>query len=370
MSIFTQGIFTTFSLFFSFMNFLYLYTSYQHILLQILLKEDSSSAKTNSSGPEPVNASKPDDARTERRPDRDGAFDRAAGAVLENLGISFKSMDQITASSIRKAQDQKSNIGSYPVKDTTVATPTKSGHGKSSSKEKDGGRLNNLAKERSSCSTEKNNETLKTPTFMAPKGINFLSFGRSSSGTANTEHPKSDNTITDKGLTTSQTEQNMSEMVSKSNEALARAQSFVESQEPKNVISVKTPLNGAGIDEQAISPSNHVDERAAQREEIDKFDNSSLKACKLPTFPVTSHQQAEGLTSVPYKSISNSAQKVLSSTLAFAARCEKETMVKNRSLGDRATCSMTGKETTGGAGQDDTARALKILDFLSRIGKK
>lgn len=361
-------------IFFHGLLIIFFYTSHQYILLQILLKEDSSSIKIDSTGPEPGHASKPDDVSTKKRPERDGASDRAAGAVLENIGISFKSMDQIIACSIGKTQIQKSGVGSYPVQDLTGATPIKSGHRNLSSKEKDGGRLNNQAKEGSSSSSvEKNNETVRTPIFVAPKGINFLSFCRSSSDIVNTGHPKSDGTTTDKRETTNQTLKNISEMASGSNETLARALSSVGSQEHKNIVSAKTPLKGTSTIRQATSSHkvNNANDRSKQGEEANnKFENPSVKACKLPAFPVTSRQQAEGLTHSPYKSMSNSAQRVLSSTLAFAARCEKEMMVKNCLIGDRATCSMTDNETTGGADRDDTVRALKILDFLSSIGKK
>ncbi|OWM83132.1 uncharacterized protein LOC116196199 isoform X2 [Punica granatum] len=334
-----------------------------------VLPKDSTSAKMNASGPESRPPSKTNDASTIKRPDINSPSGRAAGAVLENLGISFKSMDQIIASSLGKAQVQKSNIGSHPVKDLTVTPAIKSGQSNSSLKGRDEGRLKNQAKESSSTGmVEETNESMKTSPSVASRGINFLSFARSSSNNANTGLPKSGNTITDKQVKAdNQTLQNGLEKVFGSHKTPARAQ-VMGSEELNNIVSVKIPQNDAGTRKDATSP--RTGDRSTQGEQMNKLQNSSVKACNMPTFPVITRQRAESSTPSPYKSMSNSTQKVLSSTLAFAARCEKEMMMKSRSSGDHATCSSTSKETANGANCNDTARAQKILDFLSSIGKK
>ncbi|KAK4785636.1 hypothetical protein SAY86_002325 [Trapa natans] len=321
--------------------------------------------KRDSLGPEAGKASKPHDVSNKKRPERDNAAD----AVLKSLGISFKSMDNITASSFGKTQIQKSSIASYAVEDIRVATPIKSGHGNSFSEGRDGGSVNNQAKEMSTCvSVKKHDET--PGTSLAPKGINFLSFGGSFSGSVNGEHPKLEFTHTDKE-TTDQRHHNMSEMVSKSSKTLKWAQPSAGSQKPQNVVSANTWMKDTSTIRQATSPSGVSNEKdiSAQGEEIIMSENVSVKALPSPTFPETSRQQAEGSKAFnsPHRFISNSVQKVLSSTLAFAQRCEKEVMAKNHPVGDPASCTSTDKEATD---PDDKERALKILDFLSSIRKK
>lgn len=95
--------------------------------------------------------------------------------------------------------------------------------------------------------------------------------------------------------------------------------------------------------------------------------SSSMTTWKLPVCPITPGQPS-GSTPRLYRNISSSAQKALSSTLAFAAMFETDTRSKHVD-GHRAVTGKAGEDSAHGL-QNDSAKASKILDLLANIGKK
>ncbi|KAK4774584.1 hypothetical protein SAY86_009519 [Trapa natans] len=185
----------------------------------------------------------------------------------------------------------------------------------------------------------------------------------------NAEHPNSVFADRDKEETTYQTHHKKPETVSRSNKTLKWAEPPAGSPKPQNVFSANTGLKDTSAITQATSPSgvNDANNISAQGEEIYMPEKMSVKAIKSPAFLTEYPQQVQGTKAFksPHGSISNSAEKVLSSTMASTQKREKKVMVKTGS----ASCSSTNTEATPEAELDDKGRAQKILDFLSSMNK-
>ncbi|KAF8035004.1 hypothetical protein BT93_C1129 [Corymbia citriodora subsp. variegata] len=246
-----------------------------------------------------------------------------------------------------------------------------------SSSAKDGSRIGIHTGENASGTVQNVNAVSKTTPLLPPKGVNFLSFG-SSWNQMDTKKPANFLFNTSKvnilrHATSIQQKGNSADVVNDvySNEATERTEPVVKPQNLKLFSSGKASLHDSITRE--LSGSSSVGNDTVDRSPQEKpsasstTQSSSMTTWKLPVSPITPGQPSDSTPRL-YKNISNSAQKALSSTLAFAAMFETDTRTRNAG-GHRAVSGKTGGEFAHGL-QNDSTKASKILDLLANIGKK
>ncbi|KAI6681424.1 hypothetical protein NL676_035305 [Syzygium grande] len=229
------------------------------------------------------------------------------------------------------------------------------------------------------------NAILKTTPLLPPKGVNFLSFGSSLNQTDSKKpanflfntsnvnmlkHAPSTQQKGDSAQIVNDVSQPMS-MFPNSNEATKRTEPVVKPPDLKLFSARKALLHDSITREQSGSSSvgNDAIDRSLQGKPSSSSttQSSSMTTWKLPVSPITPGQPSDSMPRL-YRNISNSAQKALSSTLAFAAMFETDTRTKHAD-GHHAVGGKAVGESAHGL-QNDSAKASKILDFLANIGKK
>ncbi|XP_038898303.1 uncharacterized protein LOC120086002 [Benincasa hispida] len=243
----------------------------------------------------------------------------------------------------------------------------------SSSQMKNGnGECRNVLAQSGLSSVENSNEiSRKIQPNTAPKGINFLSFGRTSlqSDHENLATPPSYN----RGSIPSG---NQIQAVSKtghgSNELLKKVQMTT----PKQT-NFSSPVGNYASNELVSSSSNlkaGTDLFVQKKGSVcDQHEGLSAVLSRLSGTPSSSGQFSDGLASSMTKGTPKSAQKALLSTLAFAAKHDSF-MNKGKSSAFPALGNEGNKE--GGNGnmrgslKNDQAKASKLLDLLLGIGSK
>lgn len=234
----------------------------------------------------------------------------------------------------------------------------------------------------------------KIPSVVAPKGINFLSFGKapldkcsstmklkslafnqgngvnlfSSKNFAVHEEACSSSNKDNSVLVGKETLQSVSNMAAHGlNKMLqkteptafqdASADSFRRNQQASLPLSSGSGVH-ASVQESKIASNKHIELSALQG--------------RLPASPLGSGQSSDQLAHACLKNKPISAQKALMSTLAFATKVESLMKMNQSTGGAFAVSSMVSKEsrdsTTPRGLQIDSEKASKVLDFLSGIG--
>lgn len=233
-----------------------------------------------------------------------------------------------------------------------------------------------------SASVQNSSEILhKTLPAVAPKGINFLSFGKVPSDNSNSKKLASLPLIRD-GVKISVPDNSNVHVhgCSTSNSSMIPygSQSSVA---PKgiNFLSFgKASMNDSGGKEKSSLPYGRDNDTdiCVKQTALGKPQSSSKtsSAERSPSCTISSDQFSGVIESRIYKDTPLSAQKALLSTLAFAAKCESGVKSK-QSIGAPAVFTETVNETRTnngkiGGSQNDSGKAKKILEFLSRYGCK
>jgi len=234
----------------------------------------------------------------------------------------------------------------------------------------------------------------KIPSVVAPKGINFLSFGKapldkcsstmklkslainqgngvnlfSSKNFAVHEEACSSSNKDNSVLVGKETHRSVSNMVAHGlNKMLqkteptafqdASADSFRRNQQASLPLSSGSGVH-ASVQESKIASNKHIELSALQG--------------RLPASPLGSGQSSDQLAHACLKNKPISAQKALMSTLAFATKVESLMKMNQSTGGAFAVSSMVSKESRDSATprglQIDSEKASKVLDFLSGIG--
>ncbi|KAE8649613.1 hypothetical protein Csa_012654 [Cucumis sativus] len=222
------------------------------------------------------------------------------------------------------------------------------------------------------CSVEKSNESLgKIQLNTAPKGINFLSFGKTllHSNRENLATPSSDN---GDSISSGNLIQDVSKTGHDSNEPLKKVQMTTPKQ--TNFLS---PIGNYASNEMVSSSSNlkaGTDLFVQNKGNVwDKHEGLSAVLLRPPGTPISSGQFSDILASSISKGTPKSAQKALLSTLAFAAKHDSF-MNKGKSsafpsLGNGGSKD-SGNENICGSLKNDQAKASKLIDILYSIGSK
>ncbi|XP_048334921.1 zinc finger CCCH domain-containing protein 65 isoform X3 [Ziziphus jujuba] len=223
----------------------------------------------------------------------------------------------------------------------------------------------------------------KTPPAVPPKGINFLSFGKVPSGNSNSKKLASLPLCGDGVKRSVSDNSNLHDHDCSTSNSCLMPNGSQHSVAPKgiNFLSIgKASVNDSGCKEKSSLPygrDNGTDSCVKDEQTaLDKPQSSSTisLAERSPSCPVSSVQFSGNLASRIYKDTPLSAQKALLSTLAFAAKCESG-VKPNQSVDAPAVNAETLNETrsnngNSGSSQNDTGKATKILEFLSRFGCK
>ncbi|KAL4022743.1 hypothetical protein IC575_016488 [Cucumis melo] len=222
------------------------------------------------------------------------------------------------------------------------------------------------------CSAEKSNESSrKIQPNPAPKGINFLSFGRTllQSNRENLATPSSDN---GDPISSGNQIQAVSKTGHDSNELLKNVQMTTPKQ--TNFLS---PTGNYASNELVSSSSNWkagTDLFVQNKGNVwDKHEGLSAVLLRPPGTPISSGQFSDSLASSISKGTPRSAQRALLSTLAFAAKHDSF-MNKGKSsafpsLGNGGNKD-GGIENICGSLKNDQAKASKLIDILYSIGSK
>lgn len=243
------------------------------------------------------------------------------------------------------------------------------------------GEARNLSHQSASVSIQNSNEILnKTPPVVAPKGINFLSFGKApsdaSSSWKSASLPSNANSGLKASLWGNSNLNNHASLTSYSNMMLNGGQPPVSPKGINNLALGKASIDDSGGNGNVSLPhgwDNGTDGSVQKKQlALDKLQISN-SAERLPS-PSASLAQFSG-NSAPmiYKDTPLSAQKALLSTLAFAAKHDSGAKLK-QSISTTSVSTKIGNETKNtdniGHSQNDSVKASKILEFLSSLGTK
>ncbi|CAK9325400.1 unnamed protein product [Citrullus colocynthis] len=222
------------------------------------------------------------------------------------------------------------------------------------------------------CSVENSNEILrKSQPETAPKGVNFLSFGRTSLH-SNREELATPSSYNGDTIPFGNQIQAVSKTCHDSSELLRKVQMTTPKQ--TNFLS---PIGNYASNESVSSSSNlkaSSDLFVQNKGSVcDKHEGLSTVLSRLPGSPISSGQFSDSLASSMTMGTSNSAQKALLSTLAFAAKHDSF-MNKGKSgafpvLGNEGN-KEGGNDNIRGSLKNDQAKASKLLNFLLGIGSK
>ncbi|XP_030534192.1 uncharacterized protein LOC115743517 [Rhodamnia argentea] len=314
-----------------------------------------------------------------------GSHDNNAHSASDTSRASFKYLKPNMIGSSTNSPVLKPERGSSDsMEKFSLISFNKSETGSSSAK--DGSRIGIHSGENASGTVQNVKVSSKTTPLLPPKGVNFLSFGSSLNQT-DTKKPANFLFNTSKvnilkHTTPTQQKGDSADSVNdesqpklmfpNSNEVTERTEPIVKTQDLKLFSSREASLQGSINREQSGScfvDNNAVDRSLQGRPSASSStaQSSSMITWKLPISPITPCQPSDSTPRL-YRNISNSAQKALSSTLAFAAMFETDTRMKHAD-GHRAVSGKAGEESAHGL-QNDSAKASKILGFLANIGKK
>ncbi|XP_065849226.1 uncharacterized protein [Euphorbia lathyris] len=288
------------------------------------------------------------------------------------------------------------SAGKSPISESIDSTPSSSSVRKNERFE-DG----NKADQSTSEKTLSSNDMPKgTQPSIAPKGINFLSFGKaplefSSSknltGNSGSKLPFLNNfglqkqpnpTLGNAGQVGNDATRGVSGTASRLNIMLQKNE-FAAAQTKSNILSHgESSTYGSRSKTQSglFSSSVKSVDRNVRASEIpgNVHQSPRIISQELQASSLTSSQSANYLANSWLKDAPNSAQKALMSTLAFAGKVESEMKMKQSTSGALAVSSKAINKETGDrdsgnpiSSKNDSVKALKILDFLSSIsGKK
>ncbi|KAF9680449.1 hypothetical protein SADUNF_Sadunf06G0122300 [Salix dunnii] len=224
----------------------------------------------------------------------------------------------------------------------------------------------------------------KTPSVVAPKGINFLSFGKapldkcssimklkslainrgngvnlfSSKNFTVQEEASSSSKKDNSVLVGKESQQSLSNVAQGLNKMLQKTESTAFQDASTDSLRRNPQAVHTSVQESKIASNQHIELSAVQE--------------RLPASPLGSGQSSDQLALGCLKSKPLSTQKALMSTLAFAAKIESLMKMNQSTTGALAVSSMVSKEnrdsTTPRDLQIDSEKASKLLDFLSGIG--
>ncbi|KAI3442179.1 uncharacterized protein J3R85_001501, partial [Psidium guajava] len=314
-----------------------------------------------------------------------GSHDNNAHTASDTSRASFKYLKpHMTGSSSNSPVLKPERGSSDSTEKSSLISFNKSEMGSSSAK--DGSRIGIHTGENASGTVQNVKASSKTTPLLPPKGVNFLSFGSSLNQTDSKKpanflfntskvnvlkHTTPTQQKGDSAGIVNDESQPMS-MFPNSNEVTERTEPVVKPQDMKLFSSRKASLHDSITREQ--SGSSSVGNNAIERSLQDKASasssvtqSSSMTTWKLPVSPITPGQPSDSMPRL-YRNMSNSAQKALSSTLAFAAMFETDTRTKHAD--SHRTVSGKAVEESAHGLQNDSAKASKILGFLANIGKK
>ncbi|KAF8401014.1 hypothetical protein HHK36_014317 [Tetracentron sinense] len=224
-------------------------------------------------------------------------------------------------------------------------------------------------------------EMLRKPPAQAPKGMNFLSFGKahlddSSKRQQGDVIPKMD----DGNKLCNQKNQSVSDKLHDSNEMPWKTPTTLAPVGLNFIRFGKAPLDDSSKQKQADLPSKRDCGTGICIEKSqsasDKLQSSNTMSWRKPASPHPLCQSSNPLADGHNKHTPSSAKKALMSTLAFAAKYESE-MKTGLSIrtpavsaeADRA--SRISSSFRSGSLQDESMKASKILeDFLHGVGNK
>ncbi|WCJ42701.1 Zinc finger CCCH domain-containing protein 65 [Euphorbia peplus] len=326
------------------------------------LKDDLPST-SNVSTPEPKTTSFPGTSTSKKQLDNIGTSRPSSIASPGTRGfISSKNTVQNVAKSVVSAPVLAPkgisflSAGKSPLGESSHSTPSSSSLTRNKRLE-DANKANQSTSEEIRCS----NDTPKAAQpSIAPKGINFLSFGKVSKDTT-------------QGV--SGTASWLNSILQKNKLAASQSKSDVSSRGESSADDTRCKTQSGLLS----SSVGTVDRNIRGEIPVDVL-QSPRPISQLRTSSPSSSQPANYLAQSWLKDAPNSAQKALFSTLAFAAKCESEMKMKQSISNDLALSSRTtGKETGDRVSgtctpinpKNDSVKALKILDFLSSVsGKK
>uniref|UniRef100_A0A5B6YY65 Putative zinc finger CCCH domain-containing protein 7 isoform X1 n=1 Tax=Davidia involucrata TaxID=16924 RepID=A0A5B6YY65_DAVIN len=226
-----------------------------------------------------------------------------------------------------------------------------------SPKRDDGVKVGNQTSQSASDMVQNLNEIPKRTPAVAPRGINFLSFGKAPSDDSSNNRQASLPSNGDNGVASSIQEREIASDKLQICSALPWGQP-------------SSPLPYQSLDQLADGPGKNTP-NSAQKAVLSNTANTAQKAV-LSNTPSSAHTALLSTTSSSAQkallsNTSSSAQKVLLSTLAFAARYESGIKM-DRSIGAPAISADFNKET--GSSENKSMRASAILDFLYGDGSK
>ncbi|PON84420.1 Zinc finger, CCCH-type [Trema orientale] len=219
------------------------------------------------------------------------------------------------------------------------------------------------------------------PTVRAPKGINFLSFGRVRQNDLSSRRLSSSPSSRDSGAKLSPSDNSsMHSQTSSAQDSNLTLNGTQPAVGPKgiNFLSFgKSSLDDSCNKERVEFPFNWDNGTGSSGKEkkypLDEQQYSSSTPSKLPSSSVSLVQSPDPSSSRIHKDTAQSAQKALLSTLAFAAKYESR-MKLNQSIHDPSVGTEIDKEAKSnvmtGSVQNGLEKASRIFELLSSIRNK
>lgn len=358
-------------------------------MIQVPLQEDLSSTSnvSNVCTPKVKPPSLPSTSNSKRQPDISGTSNQTAKALPDSTGVI--SDDRHAALNVAKtAQNLPAPVPkgfsflSGGKKSMVESSPKPSSPSlKSNVFVKVGNQIDQCA----SVTVQNCNEIpRKTPSVVAPKGINFLSFGKapldkcsstvklkslainrgngvhlfSSKSFTVQEEASSSSNKDNSVLAGKGSQQSVSNVAHGLNKMLQKTESTAFQDASTDSLRRNPQAVHASVQESKIASNKHIELSAPQE--------------RLPASPLGSGQSSDQLALGCLKNKPLSTQKALMSTLAFAAKIESLMKMNQSTSGALAVSSMVSKQnrdsTTPRGLQIDSEKASKLLDFLSGIG--
>lgn len=352
-------------------------------LSQIPPTEDTATA-SDACKPELKPVTLLDNSKSKDKLNNDGASQKNFNAPCYSTKIDSRNNEQKVKETVLKQSGLVSTKTSFlSVENSPLVDSSELRQGNLNGYKNASGKAGNLIHQSASVSVQNSNEILnKTPPVVAPKGINFLSFGKAPSDASSSRKSASLPLSTDSGVKVSldySNLQNHGSLTSNSNMVLNGGRPPAS---PKGINSLsfgKASIDDSGGKEKISLPcswDNGTDGSVQENQLVlDKpqISNANSSAERPTSSPVSSSQFSGNLASRIYKDTPLSAQKALLSTLAFAAKYDSGVKLK-QSIGTTAVNTNVDKETmnTGNVGcsQNDSTKTSKILEFLSKMGCK
>lgn len=326
-----------------------------------------------------------DNSKSKDKLNNDGASQKNFNASCYSTKIDSHNNEQKVKETVLKQYGLGSTKGTsfLSVENSPLVDSSELRQGNLNKYKNASGKAGNLIHQSASVSVQNSNEiSNKPPLVVAPKGINFLSFGKAPSDASSCRKSASLPLSVDSGVKVSLLDtnlQNHASLTLNSNMVLNGCQPPVSSKGINSLSFGKASIDDSGGKEKVSLPcswGNATDGSVQEKQlALDKpqISNANSSAEILTSSPVSSAQFSGNLASRFYKDTPLSAQKALLSTLAFAAKYDSGVKLK-QSISTTAVNTKADKETmnTGNVGcsQNDSIKASKILEFLSSMGCK